>query len=102
MDGFRCFDMPLTVLENGLKKYGGMISEMEEFYLLESDKICQVNTNLDIAILEGDAIKKLYGDHRFHMALGYSQEQERRDMLAVAAYEGGEIVGVARASNDTD
>ena len=82
MDGFRCFDMPLTVLENGLKKYGGMISE--------------------IAILEGDAIKKLYGDHRFHMALGYSQEQERRDMLAVAAYEGGEIVGVAGASNDTD
>ena len=36
------------------------------------------------------------------MALGYCQEQERKDMLAVAAYENGEIVGVAGASNDTD
>ena len=102
MDGFRCFDMPLNVLENELKKYGGIISEIEEFYLLESDKICQINTDFDIVILEGVAIKKLYEDRRFQMALGYCQEQERKDMLAVVAYENGEIVGVAGASNDTD
>ena len=36
------------------------------------------------------------------MALGYSQETARRDMLAVVAYEKGEILGVAAASNDTD
>lgn len=36
------------------------------------------------------------------MALGYSQESDRRDMLAVVAYEKGEILGVAAASNDTD
>ena len=36
------------------------------------------------------------------MALEYSQESGRRDMLAVAAYEHGEILGVAAASNDTD
>lgn len=102
MDGFRCFDMPLNVLENELKKYDGIISEIEEFYLLESGEICQINTGFDIEILEGVAIKKLYEDHRFHMALGYCQEQERKDMLAVVAYENGEIVGVAGASNDTD
>ena len=102
MDGFRCFDMPLNVLENELRKHGGIISEMEEFYLLESGEICPISTNLDIEILEETAIKKLYEDHRFQMALGYSQEQERKDMLAVAAYEGGEIVGVAGASNDAD
>ena len=70
--------------------------------MLESDKICQINTDFDIVILEGAAIKKLYEDHRFHMALGYCQEQERKDMLAVVAYEYREIVGVAGASNDTD
>lgn len=102
MDGFRCFDMPLNVLENELKKHGGMISEIEEFYLLESDKIGQINTKFDVEILEGAAIKKLYEDNRFHMALGYCQEQDRKDMLAVVAYENGEIVGVAGASNDTD
>ncbi len=44
----------------------------------------------------------VYEDHRFHMALGYCQEQERKDMLAAAAYENGKIVGAAGASNDTD
>lgn len=102
MDGFRCFDMPLNILENELKKYGGIISEIEEFYLLNKNEICQVTPAFDVKILEGAAIKKLYSDHRFHMAMGYSQDSDRRDMLAVVAYENDEILGVAAASNDTD
>ena len=102
MDGFRCFDMPLNRLENELKKYGGIISEIEEFYLLNGSEIFQVTPAFDIEILEGTAIKQLYSDHRFHMALGYSQDSDRRDMLAVVAYENDEILGVAAASNDTD
>lgn len=102
MDGFRCFDMPLNILESELKKYGGIISEIEEFYLPDGNGICQVTPAFDVEILEGAAIKKLYGDHRFHMAMGYSQDSARRDMLAVAAYENNEILGVAAASNDTD
>ncbi|MDE5776986.1 MAG: hypothetical protein K2I10_00505 [Lachnospiraceae bacterium] len=57
MDGFRCFDMPLNILENELKKYGGIISEIEEFYLLNGNEICQVAPAFDIEILEGAAIK---------------------------------------------
>lgn len=102
MDGFRCFDMPLNILENELKKYGGIISEIEEFYLLNKNEICQVTPAFDVKILKGAAIKKLYSDHRFHMAMGYSQDSDRRDMLAVVAYENDEILGVAAASNDTD
>ncbi len=89
-------------MENELKKYGGIISEIEEFYLLNEYEIRQVTPAFDVEILEGAAIKKLYGDHRFHMARGYSQDSDRRDMLAVAAYENDEILGVATASNDTD
>lgn len=102
MDGFRCFDMPLHVLEKELKKHGAVISEIEEFYLLDRREIRPVNPTFEFEILEGEAIKRLYGDPRFHMALGYSQESARRDMLAVVAYEKGEILGVAGASNDTD
>lgn len=102
MDGFRCFDMPLNVLEKELKKHGAVISEIEEFYLLDRREISPVNPTFEFEILEGEAIKRLYGDPRFHMALGYSQESARRDMLAVVAYEKGEILGVAGASNDTD
>ena len=102
MDGFRCFDMPLNVLETELKKHGAVISEIEEFYLLDREETQPVNPTFEFELLEGEAIKKLYGDHRFHMAMGYSQEAARRDMLAVVAYEKGEILGVAGASNDTD
>lgn len=102
IDGFRCFDMPLNILQDELKKYGGIISEIEEFYLLNGNNICQITPDFDIEILEGAAIKKLYDDHRFHMALGYSQDDNRKDMLAVVAHENDEILGVAAASNDTD
>lgn len=102
MNGFRCFDMPLDILEQELKKHGAIISEIEEFYLLDKNEIQPVNPDFECEILDGEAIKKLYGDHRFHMALGYSQESARRDMLAVVAYEKDEILGVAGASNDTD
>ena len=102
MDGFRCCDMPLHVLQEELAKQGAVISEIEEFYLLARREIQPVNPDFEFEILEGETIKKLYGDHRFHMALGYSQESTRRDMLAVVAYEKGEILGVAGASNDTD
>lgn len=102
MDGFRCFDMPLNVLENELRKYGAIISEIEEFYLLGNSEISKIDTEFEIEILEGSAIQKLYKDHKFHMALGYSQENEYRDMLSVVAYQNGEILGVAGASNDTD
>ena len=59
MDGFRCFDMPLHTLETELKKHGGIISEIEEFYLLSENKIFQVTPAFDTEILEGAAIKKL-------------------------------------------
>lgn len=49
--------MPLNTLENALKKHGGIISEIEEFYLLGSNKICQINTEFDVEILEGTEIK---------------------------------------------
>lgn len=102
MEGFRCFDMPLDALAARLKTFGGYISEIEEFYLLETPAIQPVKVDFDMEILEGAEIKKLYSDERFHMALGYSQMDQRRDVLAVAAYKGGEILGVAGASNDTD
>lgn len=102
MDGFRSFDMPLDTLESELKKYDGIISEIEELYLPESAEMKQVDTTFEVEILEGNAVKKLYSDDRFHMALGYAQEYERKDMLAVVAYDKGEILGVAGASNDTD
>lgn len=102
LQGFRCFDMPLETLAAGLHAFGGYISEIEEFYLLDNPVIYNIQPDFHMEILEGAEIASLYNDDRFHMALGYSQTDERRDMLAVVAYRDRDILGVAGASNDTD
>ena len=92
----------LETLAAGLHAFGGYISEIEEFYLLDNPVIYNIQPDFHMEILEGAEIASLYNDDRFHMALGYSQTDERRDMLAVVAYRDRDILGVAGASNDTD
>jgi RimJ/RimL family protein N-acetyltransferase len=100
--GFRCFDMPqLNILNTELNKYKKCVGAIAEYYLPDITKAREVNLDFDIKILIGDEITKLYDDDRFHMALSYSCESERRDMIAVVGYKNGEIIGVAGASNDS-
>ncbi|MDR0947583.1 MAG: hypothetical protein LBM87_07590 [Ruminococcus sp.] len=54
----------------------------------------------DIRVFEGDDVKKLYGYSGFENAL-CRKTGKRRDVLAVCAFYGGEIIGIAGASNDS-
>jgi len=101
--GFRCFDMPqLNILNAEFNKYNKCVGMIAEYYLPDITIKREVNPDFDIKILIDDEITSLYNDDRFHMALGYSCESERRDVIAVVGYKDGEIVGVAGASNDSD
>jgi hypothetical protein len=101
--GFRCFDMPqLNMLNTEFNKYNKCVGIISEYYLPDITKKRDVNPNFDIKILIDDEITKLYDDDRFHMALGYSCESERRDRIAVVGYKNKEIIGVSGASNDSD
>lgn len=99
--GFRCFDMPqLNLINYELNKYDKCVGMIAEYLLPDLTKSREVKPEFEIEILRGNEINKLYKDDRFLMALCYTTEAERRDMIAVAGYKDGEIMGVAAASND--
>lgn len=101
--GFRCFDMPqLNILSKELNKYNKQVGMIAEYYLPDKTINRNVEPNFDFMILKEDEITRLYDDKRFPMALSYSCDSERRDMIAVAVYKNSEIIGVAAASNDCD
>lgn len=101
--GFRCFDMPqLNLLNSEFNKHNKCIGRIAEYYLPDITKSREVNPDFDIKILRHSEITSLYHDNRFHMALSYDTESERRDVIAAVGYRKGEIIGVAGASNDSD
>lgn len=100
---FRCFDTPqLIVLNKELEKYDKCICFIAEFFLPDLENEVQINQDIIIKIMKEDDIPTLYKDDRFHMALGYSNEGNKKDVLAVVGYIDGKIAGVAGTSNDCD
>jgi hypothetical protein len=53
-----------------------------------------------IELLTGSEVQSLYEHSGFDNALSYQPDHPRRDMLAVAAWRGADLVGVAGASMD--
>lgn len=100
---YRCFDTPqLIVLNKEFEKYHKSVCFIAEFFLPDLEKQVLINGNINVKILEENDISSLYKDNRFHMALGYDNESDKKDVLAVVGYIDGKIVGVAGASNDSD
>ena len=100
---YRCFDTPqLNVLNSEFLKYGKCVCHIAEFFLPDVDKQVMINDNVEIKILSEDEIPSLYKDDRFHMALGYDSEGDKKDVLATVGYIDGKIAGMAGASNDSD
>jgi hypothetical protein len=71
-------------------------------HLCARDRLRRIEPPEGIAIevLDGPAVRALYEYPGFHNALSYQPDHSRRDMLAVAAWRGAQLVGVAGASMD--
>lgn len=101
--GYRSFDTPqLIVLNKEFEKYQKCVCFIAEFFLPDVEKKVAINDNITVKIYEEKDIPELYKDERFHMALSYSNEGEKKDVLAAVGYIDGKIAGVAGASNDSD
>lgn len=100
---YRCFDTPqLIVLNKEFEKYGKSVCFIAEFFLPDAEKQVLINNNIEVKILSQDIIPSLYKDDRFHMALGYNCDGDKKDVLAAVGYIDGEIAGVAGASDDSE
>jgi GNAT superfamily N-acetyltransferase len=101
--GYRCFDTPqMNALNWELAKYKKCVCFLAEFFLPDINQKVPVNEAVQIKIIREDEIPELYQDDRFHMALGYDNSGEKKDVIAAVGYIDGKIAGVAGASNDCD
>lgn len=99
---YRVFDAPqINEISSRVTQQGWAIDHIADFYLPDVEADVKLNPNLEIEILVGSQIDKLYVDDRFSMALAYTTSAVRRDELAIVGYLNGEIAGVAGCSNDS-
>ena len=63
---------------------------------------CPASADVQLRLLEGGTIAELYRYEGLHMALGYSLEGDRPDVLAVVARCDDQLAGVAGVSADSD
>lgn len=101
-EGTRCFDSEgIYQINEELAKHGMRLGYFSEYYLPDPITRRVSLPELEVRWYEMDEIPALYVDDRFHCALMYSVEGLRRDVLAVAALDGGVVVGIAAASDDS-
>lgn len=103
MDGVKVFDAAgVYVINKELEKYGKVLAAFHQYYLPKTPYQYPASCDFKLEIYEGDQISALYEHKHFQEALLFRSEGERRDVLAVVAKNGDDIIGMAGASNDSE
>ena len=97
--GHWLFEFPnLLPLERELEKYGYRLSSTFHMFLPTSTK--GPAPEFPVRWFREEEIRQFYGDPRFPNAILDSYHPERPDRLAVCAYDGERIMGMAGCSED--
>lgn len=97
--GHFLFEIPnLLPLENELKKFGYTLSQTYHMFL-PCEKIAP-QKNYSVKWFYDDDIHIFYGDERFPNAICTEYLPHRPDRIAVCAYDGDNIMGMAGCSED--
>ncbi|MCI7768088.1 MAG: GNAT family N-acetyltransferase [Oscillospiraceae bacterium] len=92
----------LSALNRELFPHGCQIGFMNQYYLPKTPYRFGVRTEgYSLRVFEGEEIRELYSFEGFSNALLYRCDGARRDVLAVCAYNGRSVMGIAGASNDS-
>lgn len=100
----RLFEFPaLKALDAKLNGYGRSLWGAEHFFLPGGPlREFELPGELQYRWFDRETVKEFYPNERFRMALGAECDPTRPDVIALAALDGGKIVGVAGASADTE
>ncbi len=97
---YRCFETPaLHVLGDALSSRGLQICFMAEYFLPDMGAMKELTCPLSLRVLEKEELADLYLP-AWSNAL--SIEHRERDAIAVGAYDGGTLAGLAGCSADCD
>jgi GNAT superfamily N-acetyltransferase len=93
------FEFPkLRTIDNKLQEFGHEIADIHHYYLPKSF-LLEIKPTTEIKWFELEDIKQFIDDDRFGEAFAFSKSHP--DILAVAAIEDGNIMGMAGASADS-
>ena len=91
----------LCAIDGELAKYGKRLWQTHHMFLPHME-LTAITPGMPVRWFEQGDIGQFYGDMRFSNARSTTFSPERPDVLAVAAYEAGRIIGMAGCSADTE
>ncbi|GAB6168316.1 hypothetical protein JCM1393_07760 [Clostridium carnis] len=93
------FEYPkLRRIDEKLQEFGHEIADVHHYYLPNPDISSKIKV-LNVRWYEKEEIIKFKGDNRFEEAFAFNEASP--DILAVAAFDKNEIMGIAGASEDS-
>ncbi|MEG2916658.1 MAG: GNAT family N-acetyltransferase [Clostridium sp.] len=93
----------LRAIDKEIQKFGHEIADVHQYYLPnpnESDTTIESISNIAVKWYEKEEILQFRDDERFGEAFAF--DENHPDILAVAAIDGNEIMGMAGASEDSE
>jgi GNAT superfamily N-acetyltransferase len=88
----------LRAIDKKLEEFGHEIADVHHYYLPNINGP-SIDTITNVKWYESEEIFEFENDHRFREALAF--DKNHMDMLAVAAFDGNNIMGMAGASADS-
>lgn len=93
------FEYPkLRVMDKKLQEFGHEIADVHHYYLPNSN-VVEIKPITDVKWYDSENILQFQNDDRFDEALAF--DENHPDVLAVAAFDGDNIMGMAGASADS-
>ena len=97
---YHCFETPnMHWLNDRLAEKGHKVCFMAEYYLPDMTKLKEIDCGYELRVLQNSELAGLYIDSWEHCLTFNDRE---RDVLAVGAYDNGELVGLAGCSADCE
>ncbi len=94
------FETPnLHVLNDYFEKYNCRVCFMAEYFLPDMNRLKKPDCSYQIRLIEKDEISELY---KPEWSNALCEKRKELDVLAFGAFDGGELVGLAGCSADSD
>ena len=95
-----CFETPnINALNDMLAPFDMKVCFMSEYYLPDLTKLKELDCGYELRVLQNSELSDLYTDRWKHCL---TFDDRERDVLAVGAYNNGELVGLAGCSSDCE
>lgn len=99
-DAYHCFETPqINALNDLLTRFDLKVCFMAEYFLPDVNKLKELDCGYELRILQKEDFDDLYTEQWGNC---FTFNDRERDVLAVGAYDNGELIGLAGCSADCE